>query len=525
MPRSPPQRAALRFPALTVTVTLAAFALSFALTLGVKKWACAVGLVDRPDGVRRLHRAPVPRVGGIAVYVSVLAVVAAVLVVNPTGLLEPTGSLRPVLVLGIGAAAVFTLGLVDDLRGFSARTKFLVEAAIALGVFAAGVRIESVGLPGGVFFFPTWMSLVLTLLWLVGITNAFNLIDGSDGVASGAAIFASGTMAVASLSTGQEVGVVLALALVGATLGFLLFNFPPASIFLGDCGSLFLGFTLAGLGLVTVQKPPTVLAVAIPVVSCGLPILDTGLVMMRRFLRGQPMFNPDRGHIHHRLRELGHSPRRIALLLYAACGAFSVLSLLLVRPAESYATLVIAVAGAIMWLIVRRLDIPELRELKRIFQRALKQRRVIAHNIRIRGAAHRLREARNAADVLDAMALAFEGGEFQRVELWLESELGRAIGEHPGVRRLGMGYLWSFTTNGCEGVDESWSIQLPFRDGGGTASPGASHISLWQPTSQPYLLTDLNLIAGEFQPELRRALVRIRATRLVREHSRVGSNA
>lgn len=513
---------------LTLTFTLAAaFALSLALTFGVRTWARSVGLVDRPDGIRRLHRVPVPRVGGIAVYASVFLVMAVLLAVNPTRLIGATGSLHSVLVLGAGAAAVFALGLLDDLRGFSARTKFLVEAAIALGVFAAGIQIQSVGLPGGeVFIFPTWMSLVLTLLWLVGITNAFNLIDGSDGVAAGAAVFASATMAIASLSAGQDMGAVLALGLAGATLGFLVFNFPPASIFLGDSGSLFLGFMLAGLGLVTVQKPPTVLAVAIPVVSCGLPILDTGLVVLRRFLRGQPIFNPDRGHIHHRLRELGHSPRKVALLLYAACGAFSVLSLLLVRPAESYATLVILAAGAVMWLIVQRLDIPELIELKRVLRRALKQRRVIAHNVQIRRAANRLRDARHAGDVLGALELAFNGGEFERVDLWLESDLGRAIGEQPGVRRVEVGYVWSFSTNGAVPAHGSWSIQLPFCDGGNMSSQAVGHMLLWQAPDRSHLLTDLNLIAGEFQPELRRALARLRASLVVPDIAdRIGSQA
>lgn len=485
-----------------------ALGLSTVLTHRVRAWANDVGLVDRPDGKRHVHDRPIPRVGGVAIFFSVVtvAVVALVLPGGPVGI-PPDLRLQFYAIL-VGGAIIFALGFRDDIGPLAARTKFVAEALVAAAMFAAGVRIDGLVLPSGELVeLPLIVALPLTIVWIVGLTNAFNLIDGADGVAGGAAIFASIAIAAVSIVAGNDLGAALALIVAGATLGFLFFNFPPATIFLGDCGSLFLGFILASLGVLTAQTASTALAVAIPVVSCGLPILDTLLAMMRRFLRGEPIFNPDRGHIHHRLRDLGHSPRKVAMLLYAACAGFALLSLVLVQPAGPATAVILSVAGVVVWIAVQRLHIPELLEVQRIVGRGLQQRAVIGNNVRIREAAARLRRVVRPEDVRTALREAFEGGDFDRVDFRIH---------HPGAPYLagaslvrGADGAWRWVWGGNDrGPVGYWELRLPFHDAAGDV---VGRLSLWRAPSGALILTDLRIIAEELQPELLRALDRLMA--------------
>lgn len=490
--------------ALTVSFA-AALIVSLIVTYGVRGWAVRRGLVDVPDGARRLHDQPVPRVGGIAVYASAMLVLAAVARWGGAGVPEAGGGLPLPIPVVVGGAAMFALGFWDDVRQLKARTKLIGQILIAAAVFAMGIRIENLGLLGSEPL-PVWLSFCATVFWLVGITNAFNLIDGSDGVAGGSAIFAALAVAVTLLLAGDRWGAFVALTLAGATLGFLFYNFPPASIFLGDCGSLFLGFTLGALGVVTSQEAPTVLAVAIPVVSFGLPILDTTLAIVRRFLRRQPLFKPDRGHIHHRLRDLGHSPRKVALLLYFASAGFALLSLLLVPPTGPVEAAIFVVAGVVVWIAVQRLDIPELLELRRILHRGLQQRRAIANNVRIREGIAAMRRATSAADVLRALDYAIPGDGFLRGELWLPESIAGALVAEPDVVPSGKGYLWRWGITADVHAPELIEVRLSLRNDHGRA---VGRLSLWHPVEEPHLLADLRLIAMELLPELNRVLLRL----------------
>jgi UDP-GlcNAc:undecaprenyl-phosphate GlcNAc-1-phosphate transferase len=488
-----------------ILVFLATFGSSLVLTYLVRHYATVLGLVDVPDGARRLHERPVPRVGGVAVSISVICVVAIAFLTGLSGSISP-GSLLPIL---LGGLAIFGIGLWDDIRGLGPRTKFVLETVVALALFMVGIRIEGFGVPGGGFVeFSTLISLPITVLWIVGVTNAFNLIDGSDGVAAGAALFASGGIAVVSIMAASQVGLLFSLALVGATLGFLFFNFPPATIFLGDSGSLFLGFTLATLGIVSTQMAPTTLAVAIPVISFGLPILDTLLAIVRRFLRRESLFLGDRGHIHHRLRDLGHSPRKIALLLYAASAGFALFSLLLVAPTNGAAGTVLVVLGVVVLLAIQRLRIPEFREFGRTINRGLQQRAVIANNLRVRRGMVVIRNANTLAEVLDGLAYAFDSGEFARVELWLEPPLPPSVDPSGKLAlRDGM-HFWSSVPKWVRQGDELWEIRLPFRYADVELH---GYLSLWQSTADgEQLLTDLSLIGVHLSVELQQALRRVR---------------
>lgn len=329
-----------------------------------------LGMIDTPDGGRHAHSAPVPNVGGIAIFFACGMTLALMLGFTGVGSALPLQTAMLMPILG-GAAAMHLLGLLDDRRKLSVRTKLMAQAAISAVVFAGGLRITGITLPFvGPVEFGAGLSLILTVGWLVGLTNAFNLIDGADGVAGGAALTAALAMFIVALVLGQPV-IALALVIVaGAVLGFLFYNFPPATVFLGNSGSLFVGFLLASLGLAGSSKATTVLAIAIPVVSLGLPVLDTLLAIVRRLIRGDRITQGDLGHIHHRLQALVHSPRKVALILYAACAVFALASLMLLNPDHRTVGVVFFIVGVAVLVGVQRLRVPELLRLGRAMQPA-----------------------------------------------------------------------------------------------------------------------------------------------------------
>jgi UDP-GlcNAc:undecaprenyl-phosphate GlcNAc-1-phosphate transferase len=392
----------------------AALAAALVLTYVVRERARRAGLFD-PCDARKLHTRQIPRVGGIAVFLAV-AFTLIVLALHPaTAALELYGS--HLFVVLAGGTLIHLLGVWDDLRTIPARWKLAAQVAVVIGMYAAGVRVTALSLPfAGTVELGPLLALPFTLLWFVGITNAFNLIDGLDGLASGAALFALTTMFVVASINGQAGAAVLTIVLAGATLGFLFYNFHPASIFLGDSGSLFLGFMLAGVGVLSSQKSQTVVAVAIPVVALGLPVLDTLLAIARRFLRGQPIFSADRGHIHHRLLGRGHSPRTVALLLYVVCAILALGGMLLVND-SAYVAVVLVVVGLGVGLLIQRLRYYEFEELARLFRKGLRQREVIGRNVRIREATADLLDLDDMDDVFSGIAEVFSRENVLRAEV------------------------------------------------------------------------------------------------------------
>jgi len=271
------------------------------------------GVVDHPDSGRRMHVRPVPRVGGIAIVGAYLGAFA-VLLVSPlsAGRMVVEG-LPLAWKLFPAAAAVFALGLIDDLRGLKSWQKFAGQTIAACMAMWGGVQVTGVaGLS-----VPPWLGLPLTLLWLVGCSNAFNLIDGVDGLGAGAGLFATVTILLGALLHGNVALALATVPLAGALLGFLRYNFNPASIFLGDSGSLTVGFLLGCYGVLWAQKSTTMLGMTAPLMALGVPLLDTGIAIVRRFLRHQPIFEADAGHIHHRLLARGLTRSRPARPLWA----------------------------------------------------------------------------------------------------------------------------------------------------------------------------------------------------------------
>jgi len=488
----------------------AALAGSAVLTPVVRALALRFGVVDVPDGGRHRHGRPVPRMGGVAVGLAALGATLAYLVL--TGLASAdAGSMYITIV--VGGVAVLGIGVLDDVRGLRAPSKLLLQTVVAVAVVMAGGRFDGGAFLGGSGPLPVWASAALTVFWIVGITNAFNLLDGSDGVTTGAALLAALAMAAASSIGGDGPGVVLGVALAGGALGFLFFNFPPASIFLGDAGSLFLGYALAALGVMVAKGAAGTMGVLIPVVAFGLPILDTMLAMARRFLRRDPIFRADHGHIHHRLRDLGLSPRQVAITLYAVCAALAAASLLLIVPAAGWvAGSVLIIVGAAALLLVHQLRIPELLEFGRIVGRGLRHRSMVANNLRIRRAAARIREADDAWGVMNALSSAFDSGEFLRVEVWVDesvADLSELVNRQ--VVANGRGYLWSRGADILR-IQGAWEIRVPYREDGDRIT---GYIALWKDVAESdHLLTDVRLIALELQPEVHRAFTRLREREL-----------
>ena len=458
---------------------------STALTFVVRDFARRAGLVD-PCGERKVHVNPVPRIGGVAIVLSVAVSMTAIIGLFGQHVLA-TNARGLATVIG-GALAVHLVGLVDDVRPMHARWKFLAQVVIACGVYLAGLRVTTLSLP------------------FVGITNAFNLIDGLDGLAAGAALFALTTMFVVASFNGLVGAATVTIILAGATVGFLCFNFHPASIFLGDSGSLFLGFMLAGIGLLGSQKSPTVIAVAIPIVSLGLPVLDTTLAVARRFLRGQPIFSADRAHIHHRLLSLGHSPRRVALLLYCACALLGLSGMLLVND-SAYVAVVLLVIGLGVGLAIQRLRYYEFEELARLLKRGVRQRKVIGRNVRIREASVRVSDLTDLDHVFDALEAMFAQDEFECAEVRLRrSFVGSGAGFAADVyRRLDDDVpVWAWHRSNVT-LAACWEIRLPF------LAPSGERIGslvLWQDgRADDVSLTDMHAIAHDLRAVVEQKLL------------------
>jgi UDP-GlcNAc:undecaprenyl-phosphate GlcNAc-1-phosphate transferase len=504
---------------LSVLAFSAALVASLALTYLVRERARRARLFD-PTDERKLHTRPIPRVGGIAIFWSVsLALLAMTMLAGFDGA-GLSGS--KLLVILVGGAAIHVLGLWDDLRNIRARYKFAIQIAIAVAIFMAGVRIDTIALPmlGQISFGP-FAALLFTIFWFVGITNAFNLIDGLDGLASGAAMFALTTMFVVATINGQAGAALVTLAVAGATLGFLRYNFHPASIFLGDSGSLYLGFMLAGIGAISSQKGSTVVAIAIPLVSLGLPVLDTGLAITRRFLRGQPIFTADRGHIHHRLLNLGHSPAKVALLMYAGCAVLALGGMLLVNS-SGYVAVVLVIIGLGAGLVIQRLRYYEFQELGHMLRKGVQQRDVIGKGVRMREAGMRITQQCELDSVFDVLETSFAEDDFARAEVRLRQSFARnASSAKNGDRRLDDDVaIWSWDRGDREDP-MLWEIKLPLISG----PSRIGSLVLWKDGSDKETsLSHIHTIAGPLRVAVQEKLAELWPDVVVQERGWTGSS-
>lgn len=287
-----------------------------------------------PVDARKMHSTPIPRLGGIAIFLGVMASLLVVKLLTPGDLFPADGPLRGILA---GATICFLVGVVDDIKPLGAKVKLFGQIAAAVLAYILGVRIEFLSHPqGGLWVLPLYfglpiISVAITAFWVVGITNTINLIDGLDGLAAGVSLIGGLTLAIIALETNQPMSAVIALALAGATIGFLRYNFNPAKVFMGDGGSLFLGFALASVSIMGVLKLVTAVTLVLPLLILGVPIFDTAFAIVRRIWNRRPIFSPDRGHLHHRLIGAGLSHRNAVIMIYGVSLLMAGTALLLLK--------------------------------------------------------------------------------------------------------------------------------------------------------------------------------------------------
>lgn len=288
-----------------------ALAAAVILTPAVGRLARATGAVDMP-GARKVHHHPIPRIGGVVFVVAMMVVGLPALLVGSVHVDTGTATMLA------AAACMFVVGLLDDIVTVSPKLKFLSLLAAAIAVCAAGGRLDRLDLGAGLVVNLGLWGWPVTLVWIIGVTVGFNFIDGLDGLAAGIAAITCGVLWVVAVASGQPALAMLMLCLLGALVGFLLFNFNPASIFMGDCGSMFLGFTLASTAALCAGPSRSFTAIALPAVALGVPIVDTVFTFIRRgILERRSIFTAERGHIHHRLLSQGVSHRQAVILIYA----------------------------------------------------------------------------------------------------------------------------------------------------------------------------------------------------------------
>ena len=370
----------------------------FALLAEERGWA-------RREGDSRTGRGA-PRLGGFAVFISILLTLAIVLLrQNPVSERILHAGTRG-LALAAACLAVFLIGAYDDVRGVRPWQKLAVQFFAAGILYWGGFRVDLLSNPFTHESFSLgWFALPLTVFWLVAMSNAFNLIDGLDGLAAGTGLFASIALFLLAAMTSNIFVAALAAANAGAMLGFLPHNFHPARIYLGDSGSLTAGLALAALSIVSAQKGPVMVTLAIPLLIFGLPLLEVTVTTLRRLLSGHPLFRRDEEHLHHRLIKIGLAKRLAVFVLYGLAGLFALSSILFVNYSGSVAPLIAILCGVLAWIVVAQMRYPEFTELDAHIRRALRsQPAVLRNQIAIRKAAAEFEQASSPDQVWGCLA-------------------------------------------------------------------------------------------------------------------------
>ena len=327
------------------------FATPILIKIGLK-----FGFVDQVNQ-RKIHRGAIPRIGGIGISLGTLLPIFLLCFFFHSSVLIKTQS--NILLYFGGGLAISLLGLFDDIKGINAKIKLLFQIVIALAATQHGALVESLPMPWGRLELGIF-SYVITIFWIIGIINAFNLIDGMDGLSSGITLFSSLTIAMLAIVNGNLPSALVALALAGAVTGFLIYNFNPARIFMGDSGSMFIGYILAILSLRSQSKAHAVVSIMVPIIAMGLPILDTTLAFMRRIMRHQSIFAADKQHIHHFLLSLGFNQRKTVFILYSISIIFTILAMLMIFNSNIDTFLIVLVFAIIIIVIITKLGYVEM---------------------------------------------------------------------------------------------------------------------------------------------------------------------
>lgn len=306
---------------------------SFLLTPYVKQLAFRIGAVDKPDA-RKVHTRIMPRLGGVAIYLAFLLAVVCSLPVT-----------RDVLGILLGGTWIVFVGILDDKYSLPAKVKLLGQILAACILVSFDVRIEWLNNPFGGYFYLEYFSIPFTIFWVISFINVVNLIDGLDGLAAGVSGIASITVLLVAVHQGFFPVATLTAALAGGIIGFIHYNFNPATIFMGDTGSMFIGYMLAAISVFGAVKSAATIALIVPAIALGLPIMDTAFAILRRYSNGKPIFQPDKGHLHHRLLAMGLTQKQAVLLMYA-------ISIVLCLAAFVLAEANVYLAAAVLVVIV-----------------------------------------------------------------------------------------------------------------------------------------------------------------------------
>lgn len=300
---------------------LVAVLISFVSTPMVRKLAIKIGAVDVPKDDRRVHTEAMPFLGGLAIFA---AVVITVLIFLPLS--------RTTFAILLAGTVIVISGVLDDMKNISPKAKLVFQISAAMILIIGGIKIDFITNPfssSSTLVMLGWLSIPVTLFWVVGITNTVNLIDGLDGLAAGVAMISSISLMLVANKFGYTEITILSAILAGSCLGFLPFNFNPAKIFMGDTGALFLGFMLAAISIEGIMKSVATIAVVVPIIILGIPIFDTTFAIFRRLLNGQSIVAADKGHLHHRLLNKGFSQRKTVLMLYGISSIFGLVAVLI----------------------------------------------------------------------------------------------------------------------------------------------------------------------------------------------------
>jgi UDP-GlcNAc:undecaprenyl-phosphate/decaprenyl-phosphate GlcNAc-1-phosphate transferase len=421
---------------------VAALLFTLALTPACRTVCWRLGWVDQP-GFRKVHQYPVPRTGGIAIFLGYAAALCLLRLAPLRGASPYAGLLSGAWALLPAILAAFVTGLLDDLLGFKPWMKLVGQVIAAALACNAGVQIRSLG---GHSIGGAWWHIPLTLFWLVACSNAFNLIDGLDGLAAGIGLFATATAFLSALLSGNGALALATAPLLGALLGFLPYNFNPASIFMGDCGSVTVGFLLGCFGVIWSQKSATLLGMTAPLIALAIPLLDTILAIARRFLARRPVFGADRGHIHHRLLARGLTPRRVAYVLYAFAGMAACLSLLLSSAGSHFGGIALVAFCAVVCLAIHYLGYEEFGAARRLIFGGI-FRRVLNANLSISQLEHAVQAAGSLDECWGALLDTSRGFGFSEASL------------HFGARRFDARLVEADPA-------ECWNLRIPLNHSG-----------------------------------------------------------
>ncbi len=381
--------------------------------------------LDHPDGGRKQHVTALPRVGGIAIVISYAATFAIALALPFSYTYVLHNALPDILRLSLVGLVIFLTGVIDDLVGLKAKQKLIGIVGASMLAYWGGIRVDI----HSVHFLPQWpwLGFAITVVWLVGCTNAFNLIDGMDGLAAGVGLVAAITMLVAALTQGNLPLALATMPLVGCLLGFLRYNFNPASVFLGDSGSLLIGFLMGCFGALWSEKSVTLVAMIVPLLAVSIPLLDVMLSIVRRFLRNRPIFQGDRGHIHHKLLDRGFSTKGAVLTIYAFCTVMAVLSLVASALHNQFSGLIVMVVCGAAWVGIRHLDYAEFAAASRMFLGG-KFRSIIDVETRLLDFESALAKAMNLEECWTRILSGTQEFGFQGVRMSLNGEVFEEFG-------------------------------------------------------------------------------------------------